>query len=67
MYDIFEPSYIEPAFRCKDTNLGHLIWGHDDWKRLSGELKLPFDAPNNEEIAKYQCAFIGMYIFILIY
>lgn len=31
VYDAFEPNYIRPALELKDTHLGELIFGHQEW------------------------------------
>jgi len=33
LFDVFEPNYLRPAFELKDTHLGELIFGHDEWMR----------------------------------
>lgn len=36
LYDVFEPTYHEAAFRCKDVNLGHLIFDYEEWDMMCG-------------------------------
>jgi len=31
LYDVFEPNYLRPAFELKDTHLGELIFGYQEW------------------------------------
>lgn len=32
-YDAFEPNYLWPALELKETHLGELIFGHEEWAR----------------------------------
>ncbi|KAH9837942.1 uncharacterized protein C8Q71DRAFT_857114 [Rhodofomes roseus] len=36
LYDVFEPTLIQAALSEKAVNLGHLIFGTDEWTLLSG-------------------------------
>lgn len=41
LYDVFEPTFIQPAL-CRHTfNLGHLIFGAEEWKVLSRDYDMP--------------------------
>ncbi|KAH7906202.1 hypothetical protein BJ138DRAFT_1117790 [Hygrophoropsis aurantiaca] len=44
LYDVFEPTYLQTAFRDKDINLGHLIFGYDGWRALGGRVSSADDA-----------------------
>lgn len=33
VYDVFEPNYLRPALELKDTHLGELIFGYQEWAR----------------------------------
>ncbi len=42
LYDVFEPTFIRPALEAQEKcNLGHLIFGDEEWARLRG---IPVDA-----------------------
>ncbi|KDQ51615.1 hypothetical protein JAAARDRAFT_198893 [Jaapia argillacea MUCL 33604] len=43
LHDVFEPNDLRPALERSENNLGHLIFGEDEWRRLGGETPIMKD------------------------